>query len=60
MKLIRINKIIKCDTVLCHKNAIFKICTNSYKGDIFLCENCFKTLQSILKRTIIKNEQKEK
>lgn len=58
MTLLKINKLIKCDTVMCHKNATFKISTNSYKGDTFLCETCFNSLQKLLKRTITKNEQR--
>lgn len=51
MTISRISKLIKCDTVLCNKNANFEIVSNSYKGNIYMCEDCFKTLQNTFKRT---------
>lgn len=51
--------ITKCDTVMCNKKAIFKLETNSYKGDTYLCESCFKNLLNSLKRLINKNETKK-
>ena len=58
MILQKIYKQIKCDTVMCHKNSSYQITTNSYKGDMFLCTDCFTNLQKVLKRTTTKNEQK--
>lgn len=51
MTISRISKLIKCDTVLCNENACYEIVSNSYKGNIYLCEDCFKTLQNTFKRT---------
>ena len=57
MRLIVEEKNIKCDGVNCNKLSKFSLDINSYKGLIFLCENCFKQMQSILKRNSQKNEQ---
>lgn len=57
MKLSKINKLIKCDTVMCNQIATNLLSTNSYKGDIFLCDLCFAQIQKLFKRTTIKNEQ---
>lgn len=54
MTISRISKLIKCDTVLCNQNANYEIVSNSYKGNIYLCEDCFKTLQNTFKRTSYK------
>lgn len=59
MKLIKINKPIKCDTVMCNNHSNFEIITNSYKGTMYLCESCFISLQKIIKRTLTKNEAKQ-
>ena len=56
MKLNKINKSLICDTVLCNKLSSFQIETGSYKGNMFLCEDCFKNLSNIFKRST-KNEQ---
>ena len=48
MKINKVSNVIKCDTVLCNQNAIYKIETNSYKGHTFLCEQCFSELKKIL------------
>ena len=52
------NKIIKCDTVLCHKNSTYILSLNSYKGDIFLCEECMQNLKNIFKKDSVKNGKK--
>ena len=58
MKIFRITKNIKCDTVLCNKNADFKIDSMSYKGEIYLCEDCFHAIQKIFKKVQVKDGQK--
>lgn len=58
MILTKIKKIIKCDTVMCNKNAVVQLVTNSYKGNSYLCNDCFLELQKLFKRTT-KNEQKQ-
>lgn len=55
MNLSKTNKIIKCDTVLCHKNSTYILSLNSYKGDIFLCEECMQNLKNIFKKDSVKN-----
>lgn len=57
MKITKINKIIKCDTILCNKNASYQISTNSFKGDYFICENCYSEYQKLFKRINLKDEQ---
>jgi len=57
MKLFKINKEIKCDTVLCNCNAKYEFISNSYKGNIYLCEDCFNSMQNIMKK-VNKNETK--
>ena len=57
MKIIKINNYIKCDTVLCNKLAEYKISTNSYKGDFYMCCNCFSEFQKLFKRTNTINEK---
>ena len=58
MKISKIVKLIKCDTVLCNLNAKYELVSNSYKGNIYLCEDCFKSMQNTFKRTSCKNETK--
>ncbi len=60
MNIQKINKLIKCDIVLCNENANYQIDTNSYKGTMFVCEKCFNLMQKLFKRTTIKNEQNNK
>ena len=43
---------IKCDGVNCGNEAEVKLDINSYKGILFLCGDCFKMLQSIVKRNV--------
>lgn len=59
MKLAQTNKTIKCDSVLCHNLSTFKIESNSYKGDMFLCDKCFKELTNIIKKGTKTNESKQ-
>lgn len=56
MKINKTDKLIKCDTVLCNNNANYEIFSESYKGNIFLCENCFKMLQKLFKKVVTTNE----
>lgn len=56
MTISKIYKAIKCDTVLCNKDASFELQLDSYKGSSYLCEDCFKKLQKLFKRTMIKDE----
>ena len=55
MNLIKTNKIIKCDTVLCHQNCTHVLSINSYKGDIFLCDDCLKNVKNLFKKDTLKN-----
>ena len=50
MRISKIMKNIKCDTVLCNKSASYEIESNSYKGSIFLCEDCFIAMQKLFKK----------
>jgi len=49
MKICKANENIKCDSILCFQNASFVITTNSYKGNQYLCDNCFKKYQKLFK-----------
>lgn len=49
MKICKVNENIKCDSILCFQNASFVITTNSYKGNQYLCNNCFKKYQKLFK-----------
>ena len=42
--------ITKCDTIMCNKKAKSRLETNSFKGDSYLCETCFKNLFNSMKR----------
>lgn len=57
----KINKIffeIKCDSVLCFNNASYELLTNSYKGNQYLCDNCYKQIQKLFKDAKKDNENK--
>lgn len=56
MKISKTSKDIKCDTVLCGKDADYEIFSDSYKGTIYLCDNCFKMMQKLFKRVTTSNE----
>ncbi len=56
MNLTKTNKIIKCDTVLCHQNSSYILSINSYKGDIFLCDACYKKVKNLFKKDNLKHE----
>ena len=58
MILNKITSNIKCDSVLCFKNASYEIKTNSYKGNQYLCENCFKQYHKLFKENKKINENK--
>ena len=48
---------IRCDSGLCHEIASYEIESQSYKGNIYLCEKCFSNLQTNIKKVNIKNEK---
>ena len=56
MKINRVVETIKCDSVLCFCNASFEIQTNSYKGNQYLCENCYKKYIKLFKEHKKSNE----
>ena len=56
MKIRQINENIKCDSILCFQNAIYEILTDSYKGNQYLCVNCYKKYQKLFKETKKINE----
>jgi len=56
MKISKILREIKCDTILCNKDANYELELDSYKGNYFLCEKCFKNLQKLFKRILVKDE----
>lgn len=58
MKIIQINKHIKCDSILCLKTATYQLITDSYKGNQYLCEDCFKKYQKLFKEIKKSNETK--
>lgn len=57
MKITKIKNYIKCDSILCNKIAEYKISANSYKGDFYMCSNCFNEFQKLFKRTNSNNEK---
>ena len=57
MKINKITETIKCDSILCFNNASFEIQTNSYKGNQYLCLNCFKKYQKLFKENNKLNEK---
>lgn len=57
MKITRISKNIKCDTVLCSENAEFELSLNSFKGNSYLCPKCFNLVRNLFKRLNDKNEK---
>ncbi len=58
MKINKINKYLKCDSILCFNNASFEILADSYKGNQYLCNDCFKKYQKLFKDTKKENEDK--
>ena len=56
MRIARIYKNLKCDTVLCSNTAEYELSLNSYKGNSYLCSKCFQNLLKLFKR-INKNEE---
>ena len=57
MKLIKINENLKCDSILCFNNANYEIITNSYKGNQYLCSDCFAKYQKLFKEQKKANEK---
>lgn len=49
MKIEQIQKKLVCDTISCWQTSAYKITTNSYKGNMYLCENCYKQLSKLFK-----------
>lgn len=58
MRIARIYKNLKCDTVLCFNNAEYELNLGSYKGNSYMCLKCFKKLITLFKR-INKNEEQK-
>ena len=56
MKLKQIKENIKCDSILCFNNATFEIEANSYKGNQYLCNSCYKKYQKLFKEQNKRNE----
>ena len=56
MTIEKISNNIICDTVGCNAYSSFLITTNSYKGNMILCKQCFKKLQNLTKRIKDNNE----
>ena len=56
MTIEKITNNIICDTIGCNTLSTYVITTNSYKGNIILCTQCFKKLQNITKRIKDNNE----
>ena len=50
MKLTKIDKRIVCDSVLCGKYANYALCTDSFRGDTYLCSSCLTKLKNLFKR----------
>lgn len=48
---------IKCDGINCSNESNAELDLESYKGIIFLCSDCLKKMQSLLRRNYQKNEQ---
>lgn len=59
MKISNIENEIKCDTVMCNNNATKKLETDSFKGNMFLCNTCFNTLKNLLKKDNQNNATKK-
>ena len=57
MKIEKINLNLICDTISCWQVASYKLTTNSFKGNMYLCEKCLQELIKSLKG-IKKNEAK--
>ena len=58
MKINKINENIKCDSILCFNNANYEILVNSYKGNQYLCDTCYKKYQKLFKEQRKINEDK--
>ena len=56
MKISKINQQVKCDTVMCHELSTYVLEIESYKGNLYLCESCFKKLTNLLKKENKKND----
>ena len=57
MKITRKLMKIRCDSVMCGEMAGYEIESESYKGNIYLCDKCFANLQTNIKKVNIKNEK---
>ena len=49
MKISKLVENIKCDSILCFNHASYEIQTNSYKGNQYLCLDCYKKYQKLFK-----------
>ena len=58
MKITKINTPIKCDSILCYQNATIEIAANSYKGNQYLCDNCFENYKNLFKQVRQTSEKK--
>ena len=57
MKINKINSNIKCDSILCFAPATQELITNSFKGNQYLCDHCFKEYQKLFKDNKKNNEK---
>ena len=56
MTIKKIYENLKCDSILCFNSACFEISANSFKGNQYLCENCYKQYQKLFKESKKNNE----
>ena len=49
MKLIIRNENIKCDNIFCKNMSNARLDMDSYKGIVFLCNDCLKQIQNLFK-----------
>ena len=57
MKINQIDSNIKCDSVLCFESASYQLITDSYKGNQYLCKNCFNKYKNLFKDIKKQNEK---
>lgn len=58
MKILKTTKLLKCDTVGCNTNSQYELILGSYKGNIYLCKNCYTELKNLFTKEQ-KNETKK-
>ena len=54
IKLVKDN--IKCDSVLCFQSAVYELITDSFKGNQYLCQDCYKKFQKLFKESKKNND----